>query len=195
MLSETLSQELGNYRIGEKIRALRTAKSLSLGQMGDHTGLSAGMLSKIERGQVIPTLPTLMRIAQVFGVGLDHFFDEGNAPILEVIRARDRLKLPDTKERVPSYLFESLDYRVTDRPIDSYLSEFIPRTPPSEPHEHDGVELIFVIAGEIEVHIHNEVHKLEPKDSMYFDARFPHSYNCASEDRATAIIVAAKERS
>lgn len=193
MLSEALSEGLGNYRIGQKIRSLRTSKSLGLAQLGDHSGLSAGMLSKIERGQVIPTLPTLMRIALVFGVGLDHFFDEGDAPVLEIIRSKNRLKLPDTKERMPSYYFESLDYPVNDRPIDSYLSEFMPRTPPSEPHEHDGVELVYVISGAIEVHIHDEVHSLDAKDSMYFDARFPHSYKCVSDERATAIVVATKE--
>lgn len=193
MLSEALAQGLGNYRIGPKIRALRTEKSLGLAQLGDHTGLSAGMLSKIERGQVIPTLPTLMRIALVFGVGLDHFFNDGEEPVLEVIRSKDRIRLPDTKERMPSYFFESLDYAVNDRPIDSYLSEFIPRTPPSEPHEHDGIELVYVISGSIEINIHDEVYRLGAKDSMYFDARYPHSYKCVSEERATAIVVAAKE--
>lgn len=193
MLSEALAQGLGNYRIGPKIRALRTEKSLGLAQLGDHTGLSTGMLSKIETGQVIPTLPTLMRIALVFGVGLDHFFNDGEAPVLEVIRSKDRLKLPDTKERMPSYFFESLDYPVNDRPIDSYLSEFMPRRAPSEPHKHDGIELIYVIAGAVEVQIHDQAHKLAAKDSMYFDARYPHSYKCISDERATAIVVVAKE--
>lgn len=193
MLSKALTEGLGSYRIGQKIRTLRSSKSLGLAQLGDHTGLSAGMLSKIERGQVIPTLPTLLRIALVFGVGLDHFFVEGDAPVLKVIRSKDRLKLPDTKERMPSYYFESLDYLVNDRPIDSFLSEFMPRKPASEPHEHDGVELIYVIAGTIEIQIHEETHRLGTKDSMYFDARFPHSYKCVSDDRATAIVVAAKQ--
>jgi transcriptional regulator with XRE-family HTH domain len=192
MLSDELSEGLGNYRIGDKIRALRTGKSLGLAQLGDHTGLSASMLSKIERGQIVPTLPTLMRISLVFGVGLDHFFDDGTAPVLEVIRAKDRLKLPDTEDRMPSYYFESLDYPINDRPIDSYLSEFIPRTPFSEPHGHDGVELVYVIRGALEIQIHDKVYRLEAKDSMYFDARHQHSYKCASEDRATAVVVAAK---
>lgn len=193
MISEALSERLGKYRIGQKIRTLRSAKSLGLAQLGDHTGLSAGMLSKIERGQVIPTLPTLMRIALVFGVGLDHFFDDGDAPVLEVIRSKDRLKLPDTQERMPSYYFESLDYPVNDRPIDTYLSEFMPRTPQSEPHEHDGIELVYVITGAIEIHIHEDIHLLKTNDSMYFDARHPHSYKCVSDDRTIAIVVAAKD--
>ena len=192
MLSDVLTEGLENYRIGPKIRALRTEKSLGLTQLGDHTGLSAGMLSKIERGQVFPTLPTLMRIAMVFGIGLDHFFDEGDAPVLEVIRAKDRIKLPNTTEAMPSFFFESLDFPVNDRPIEAYLAEFVPRTPHTDPHEHNGVELVYVISGEIEIMIHNETHTLNARDSMFFDSQFPHSYKCAGEDRATAIVVAAK---
>ena len=96
MLSETLAVGLGSYRIGAKIRALRTEKKLGLVQLGEHTDLSAGLLSKIERGKLIPTLPTLLRIALVFGVGLEHFFvDSSERPTVAVVRKKDRLRLPD----------------------------------------------------------------------------------------------------
>ena len=192
MLSETLSQGLANYRIGPKIRALRTGKSLGLTQLGSHTGLSAGMLSKIETGQVVPTLPTLMRIALVFGVGLEHFFEESEAPLLEVIRAKTRIRLPNTTETMPSFFFESLDFPVNDRPVDAYLAEFLPRTSRTDPHEHSGIELVYVISGEIEITIHDKTHKLGARDSMYFESQYPHSYKCSGEDKATAIVVAAK---
>jgi transcriptional regulator with XRE-family HTH domain len=74
MLSQTLAAGLESYEIGPKIRALRLKKNLGLVQLGEHTGMSSGMLSKIERGQLFPTLPTLLKIAMVFGVGLEHFF-------------------------------------------------------------------------------------------------------------------------
>ena len=65
MLSETLATGLEHYKIGPRIRALRLKKKLGLVQLGEHTGLSPGMLSKIERGALFPTLPTLLRIALV----------------------------------------------------------------------------------------------------------------------------------
>jgi len=76
MLSDTLTEGLKRYEIGPKIRALRVKKKLGLAQLGEHTGLSPALLSKIERGNLFPTLPTLLRIAMVFGVGLEHFFVE-----------------------------------------------------------------------------------------------------------------------
>jgi transcriptional regulator with XRE-family HTH domain len=88
--------DLETYGIGPRIRGLRTKKGLSLVQLGEHTGLSAGLLSKIERSQLIPTLPTLLRVAQVFGVGLEHFFvDSGEQPAVTVVRKKDRLRLPE----------------------------------------------------------------------------------------------------
>src|SRR5829696_5192203 len=108
MLSETLTAGLERYRIGPKVRALRQKKKLGLVQLGEHTGLSAAMLSKIERGQLFPTLPTLLRIALVFGVGLEHFFvDDNKRPTVSVIRKAERLSLPDRPgDQEPSYVFE-----------------------------------------------------------------------------------------
>ena len=74
MLTATLQAGLDAYTIGPKLRALRLKKKMGLVELGRHTGLSSAMLSKIERGRLFPTLPTLLRIALVFGVGLDFFF-------------------------------------------------------------------------------------------------------------------------
>src|SRR5688572_7738615 len=71
MLSRTLEEGLRNYEIGDKVRALRLRKKMALVELGRHTGLSAALLSKIERSNIYPPLPTLLRIAMVFGVGLD----------------------------------------------------------------------------------------------------------------------------
>jgi transcriptional regulator with XRE-family HTH domain len=74
MLSATLQAGLSDYGIGDKIRGLRLDKKLGLVELGRHSGLSPALLSKIERGRLFPTLPTLLRIALVFGVGLEYFF-------------------------------------------------------------------------------------------------------------------------
>ena len=189
MLSDTLAEGLEGYRIGPKIKALRGAKGLGLQQLGAHTGLSAGMLSKIERGQVFPTLPTLLRIALVFGVGLDHFFSDGAEPVLEVVRKSERLSLPVPPEGPPAFYFESLDFPVSGRRLESYLAEFPPGGVATEPHRHDGVELIYVMAGALELHIHGGTERLEAGDSIYFDSGFDHSYRCADEEETRALVV------
>src|SRR4051794_41599682 len=110
-MSSIVAQELEKYAIETKIRALRRSKGIGLTELGRHSGLSAGLLSRIERGLLVPPLPTLLRIAMVFGVGLDHFFVEQARPSAFIIRKKDRLRLPNDPRQVPpAYRFESLDY-------------------------------------------------------------------------------------
>lgn len=125
MPAKSLAPGLESYQIGPIIRALRKSKNLSLVKLGEHTGMSAGLLSKIERGRLIPTLSTLLRIATVFGLGLDHFFSkEEPRPTAAVVRRKDRLRLPNRTDGEPTYFFESLDFPVTDRKMDAYFATF-----------------------------------------------------------------------
>ena len=191
MLSETLAAGLEHYQIGPKIRALRLKKKLGLVQLGEHTGLSPGMLSKIERSQLFPTLPTLLRIALVFGVGLEHFFIESSErPSIAVIRKNDRLRLPDRPDEAPpSYLFESLDFPVTDRKMESFYAEFPVQSKPSETHQHGGAELIYVIKGQLAVSIDGDDVVLDEGDALYFDSSAPHSYRREGRSACAAIVV------
>jgi transcriptional regulator with XRE-family HTH domain len=192
MLSDTLSAGLANYKIGPKIRALRLKKDLGLTQLAQHTGLSPAMLSKIERGRLFPTLPTLLRIALVFGVGLEHFFTEpADRPPCAVVRKKDRLRLaspPDAK--VPAYVFESLNFPVTDRKMEGYYAEFPVQSRPSEPHRHKGAELIYVIKGQLVVQFEEaEAITLHDGDAMYFDSAVPHSYGRQGRSACAIIVI------
>src|SRR6478609_4089562 len=112
MLSATLADGLNRYKIGPKIRALRSAKGMGLVQLAEHTGLSPALLSKIERGQLFTTLPTLLRIALVFSVGLEYFFaGSRDQPVVGIVRRKDRLRFRE-KPDLPDVAceFESLDY-------------------------------------------------------------------------------------
>jgi len=193
MLSETIAAGLERYGIGPKVRALRLKKKLGLVQLGEHTGLSAAMLSKIERGQLFPTLPTLLRIAMVFGVGLDHFFvDRRDRPSVAVVRKEDRIRLPDRQgEENPSYFFESLDFPVTDRKMEAFYAEFPVHSKPSAPHQHDGAELIYVLKGQLVVNIDGDDTVLDESDALYFDSSAPHSYRQQGRSAASVIVVVA----
>jgi transcriptional regulator with XRE-family HTH domain len=191
VLSDTLSNELQRYAIGPRIKALRLRKKLGLVQLAGHTGLSPAMLSKIERGQMFPTLPTLLRIAMVFGVGLDHFFNvDKEEPLIAVVRKRQRLKLPSPPgEKTPAFLFESLDYPASDRRMESFYAEFPVDAPPSEPHQHGSAEFIYVLSGRLIVNVDGKEAALDTGDAMYFDSSVPHSYRREGKEMSTAIVV------
>jgi transcriptional regulator with XRE-family HTH domain len=194
MLSETLQAGLTEYSIGGKVRSLRLKKKMGLVELGQHTGLSPALLSKIERGRLFPTLPTLLRIALVFSVGLEFFFTgPRDGPLVAVVRKDKRVQLPDRPgARDVAYRFESLDYPATERRFNTYYAEFLPVAQDKlRPHDHPGVEFIYVLQGTLAVQIHGEEHLLDGGDSMYFDSGVPHSYRRAAGRTCSAIVVTA----
>ena len=194
MLTKTLQDGLNDYGIGAKIRALRLKKKIGLVDLGKHTGLSPAMLSKIERGRLFPTLPTLLRIALVFGVGLEYFFAGAREqPLIAVTRKAERVELPERpRARDVAYRFASLEYSATERRFNSYYAEFLPLASDQlRPHEHSGVEFIYVIQGTLSVHINGEEHALDAGDAIYFDATIPHAYRRSGGRLCSAVVVTA----
>jgi transcriptional regulator with XRE-family HTH domain len=194
MLSPTLREGLKAYAIGPKIRSIRLKKKMGLVELGQHTGLSPAMLSKIERGQLFPTLPTLLRIAMVFSVGLDYFIAaHRDKPVLGISRQRDRLRLPEKAgAKDPAYEFESLDYPAVQRLLNSYFAEFFPIAAEKlHRHQHPGAEFIYVVSGTLILHIGDEQHTLEVRDSIYFDSTVPHAYRRSGVKSCCAIVVTA----
>ncbi|HKM68055.1 MAG TPA: cupin domain-containing protein [Candidatus Acidoferrum sp.] len=192
MLSETLAKGLGDYAIGEKLRGLRLKKKMGLVELGRHTGLSAAMLSKVERGKLFPTLPTLLRIALVFSVGLEYFFsDDRKRHVLAIVRRSQRKRFPERPDgRDISFYFESLDFAAVERKLNAYYAEFQPLQPgKARLHHHAGVEFLSVLRGKLELHIGMENHILESGDSIYFDSSLPHSYRRVSQKPCNAVVV------
>ena len=189
-MSDVVSEQIQQYAIGAKIRALRVTKGIGLVELGRHSGLSAGLLSKIERGLLVPPLPTLVRIAMVFGVGLEHFFVEQARPAAFITRKQDRLRLPENPQgEQAAYIFESLDYPATDRPMDTYLAEF---HHPSIPHRHMGPELLYVIRGQLIVRLQDTDFELDAGDSIYFESNQDHSYHPEGRGFCVGLVVVAR---
>ena len=188
---ETVAGWLKPYSIGEKLKTLRLKKKLGLVELGRHTGLSAALLSKLERSKLYPTLPTLARIATVFDVGLDHFFtDEHKRHVVAVAKKRDRQRFPErpgTSE--VSYFFETLDYGATPRKLNAYYADFQKIAKEKlKPHTHAGAEHLYLLSGVLVVAIGGHDYELEAGDAIYFDSSVPHTY-CKSGDSPCAALI------
>jgi transcriptional regulator with XRE-family HTH domain len=190
--SDLISEGLGRYSIGEKLRTLRLRNRMGLVELGKHTNLSAPLLSKLERGKLIPTLPTLMRIAMVFGVGLDFFFtDERKRRVVGIVRKDERLRFAGRPgaEELP-YHFEYLDSRTNDHKLNALLAEFQEMAAEKvKPHQHPGVEFLFVMKGSLILKIGSEEFQLEAEDAIYFDCAVQHSYRRRGSKACTGVIV------
>ncbi|MEG9438405.1 helix-turn-helix transcriptional regulator [Edaphobacter sp. HDX4] len=190
--SAVVAESIRPYAIADKLRTLRLRRSMGLTQLAEHTGFSPAMLSRLENGRLIPTLPTLTRIALVFGVGLDYFFSDPRKRHVVAISRRDERKVfpSDPKATSISWSFESLDFRANERKLNGYLAHFhpLPEGKPT-PHFHPGVELLYLIEGKLEMTIGVDTFQLSAGDSVYFDSLQKHTYLSLVKRPCTAIVI------
>jgi transcriptional regulator with XRE-family HTH domain len=194
---ETIRRILSSYDLGPKLRRLRLRKKISLVDLGKHTGLSASMISQLENGKLIPTLPTLARIAMVFDVSLEHFFaSKRREALFSIVRAEERIRFParaDMKD--PDFFFECLAFSAQNKSLEAYVAEFPERAPgKGYEHFHDGAELLHVLEGSVAIRIDDEEQELMAGDSVYFDASQPHAYRGSSPKTARAVVITTPPR-
>jgi transcriptional regulator with XRE-family HTH domain len=187
-----VEESIRPYAIAEKLRTLRLRRSMGLAQLAEHTGLSPAMLSRLENARLVPTLPTLIRIAMVFNVGLDYFFTDPRKRHVVAVSRRDERKLFPSNPRSTSvpWHFETLDFRANERKLNGYLAHF--HSLPLEkvtPHFHPGVEFLYLIEGELEMIIGADKLRLSAGDSVYLDSLQKHAYRSLAKGPCTAIVV------
>jgi transcriptional regulator with XRE-family HTH domain len=189
-----VAESIRPYAIAEKLRTLRLRRSMGLAQLAEHTGLSPAMLSRLENGRLIPTLPTLIRISLVFNVGLDYFFtDPRKRHVVAISRSNERKILPsDPKSASVPWHFETLDFRANARKFNSFLAHFH-QLPPAKvaPHSHPGAELLYLLEGELEMIIGVDKFRLCAGDSVYFDSLQKHAYRSLAKEPCTAVVITA----
>jgi transcriptional regulator with XRE-family HTH domain len=186
-----VAPKLNQYNLGPKIRELRRRKRMRLVDVQQHTGLSASLISKLESSKLVPTLPTLLRLAMVFNVGLDFFFaQQPRSTSAIVIRRADRIRLPEKlggNDEV--FTFESLNFGVSEPPFEVFLGEIVADSNNNRFHHHTGYELLFVMSGELEVRIAEDTHALAAGDSIYFESSTPHTYRRAGGEKCSVFVV------
>src|SRR5437899_10025841 len=115
----------------------------------------------------------------VYSVGLEYFFtDERKRRVVSVVRKEDRVRFPErpSTQEVP-YFFECLDYKATERKMSVFVAEFQEIAPEKlRPHQHPGVELLYLMKGSLTMKIGSEEFSLEAEDAIYFDSAVQHSY-------------------
>jgi transcriptional regulator with XRE-family HTH domain len=194
---QTIQRALSGYDLGGKLRQLRLKKKIGLVDLGKHTGLSPSMLSQLENGKLVPTLPTLARIGMVFDVGVDYFFSDARRHgSIAVVRASERMKFPERADAPnPAYQFEVLAFSTQEKTMQAYLAEFPAREwAQVNDHVHDGAEFIHVQSGALAIRYVDKEIELGGGDSVYFDAAQPHGYRGLSLDGTRAIVITTPTR-
>jgi excisionase family DNA binding protein len=163
--------------LGEKLRAARHRRGLSLRDASRLAGLSVSHLSAIECGTRNASLAGLQRLAVALGIGVSDLFGDGQRPPRRLVRAGQRPVLDTGDRRVR---IESLSVGAQLLEPHIYLAE--PGGGSQGSYHHDGEETIYVLEGEVEFWL-NEVerHTVRAGDCLTFPSSLAHRWqNCGT---------------
>jgi XRE family transcriptional regulator, regulator of sulfur utilization len=166
----------GNGSVGPRVKALREAMGLSLRDLAERTGVSAPMLSQVERGETSPTLSVAGRIAGGLELSLSQLLrlDEGEG--VSVVRRAERRSGGSRKHA----------YEIITPPLPGQRAEVSAHTlkpgastgGPGDPpmHEAGSRETAVVTDGAVTLHVAGQEYRLGEGDSVTFDADLPHHF-------------------
>lgn len=175
MLQQT--EEAPAQALGVKLHHLRKKKRLTLKQLGALTGCSESMLSKCERGHVVPSLDLLSRIAMQLGASVAELFSDNQKGTCAVYKDGERPVLElGTASPNGQALLERLIPFTQGRQLNANLHVVPPGGGSLGTLSHPGEEVGFVIEGYIELEVDGTTHLIGPGGSFFFRSELPHRY-------------------
>ena len=183
-VSQQTPHSLSEYRenvlevaIGRQIRIYRKQMEITVSDLSKMTGLSTGMLSKIENGNTSPSLSTLQTLSNALSIPMTAFFKQFEQK-RECIhtKANEGVEVEGQGTRAGHQynLLGHLGSNDSGVIVEPYLIELTSETDTFKTFQHGGLETIYMLAGEITYRHGDGVYKLQPGDTLFFDANTPH---------------------
>ena len=175
--------------VGPRVKALREAAGLSLRDLAARCGVSAPMLSQVERGETSPTLQVAARIASGLDLRLSQLLRLDEDGAVSIVRAGERRGGGGSGHA----------YEVLTPPLPGLRSEVSVHTlrsgavtgaagdPPM--HEPGAREIALVQAGTVVLHVDGKRHALTAGDCVTFDADLPHHFENPGKEEAVLLAV------
>jgi len=161
--------------VGAQVRALRTALGMTISDLASAAGVSPGMLSKVETGQTSPSLATLSALAGALNMPLASFFtkfdQKSDATFVKSGHGLTIERRGSSKGHKYQLLGHGLRSEVGVEPYLITLDETSDAFPI---FQHDGVEFIYMLQGEVGYRHGDKLYRMGPGDSLYFDSDVPH---------------------
>ena len=177
--------------LGARVHALREAMDLSLRELAERSGVSAPMLSQVERGETSPTLQVAARIASGLELRLSQLLRLDEDGAVTIVRSAERRSGPASHS--------GHAYEVLTPPLPGQRAELSRHTlaphavtgGPGDPpmHEPGSRETALVQAGTVVLHCDGAAHELEVGDCVTFDADLPHHFENPGDTEAVLLAV------
>lgn len=163
--------------IGREVRAFRKKKNITVAELSETTGLSIGMLSKIENGNTSPSLTTLQSLADALSVPLTSFFrgfEEKRMAVHTKAGEGVELEREGTRANHQYNLLGHIGANSSGVIVEPYLITLNAESDVFPTFQHGGIETLYMLEGEVDYRHGDEVYALKPGDTLFFDADAPH---------------------
>lgn len=158
-------------QLGDRIRAVRKGRHLSLRALAAATQISPGFLSELERGQVSASIATLRRLADGLDLALPDLFSEQGPQTHRVLRRENRVEIHAGEGTVKHLLSQP---PLTN--LEVYVGELTAGGSAGEPYAHgDAQEILVVNRGRVTLVLDGEEYALEPGDSADYQTSLLHT--------------------
>ena len=161
--------------IGHEVREFRRQLNMTVAELAAAANLSAGMLSKIENGQTSPSLATLQELSRALHVPVTALFrkfeEERNATF---VKAGQGLTIERRGTRA-GHQYQLLGHSLSrSLAVEPYLITLTQDSDVFPVFQHDGIEFIYMLEGEVGYRHGDKTYLLGPGDSLFFDSDAPH---------------------
>jgi transcriptional regulator with XRE-family HTH domain len=163
--------------IGREVRAFRRQREITVADLSATTGLSIGMLSKIENGNTSPSLTTLQTLANALAVPLTAFFrgfEETRAAVHTKSGEGLETERAGTRANHQYNLLGHIGANASGVIVEPYLITLSSEADVFPTFQHSGIETIYMLEGEVNYRHGDTVYPLKPGDTLFFDADAPH---------------------
>lgn len=152
------------------LRDLRKRENLNIADLSEKSGVSASVISKLERNQCIAELETIFRLAKVFGITA--------SDLIALAENRTAHQCAATKHVSDGFVFSEIAYKN----LKCLHGKAPAGAKVSRPHLHrDDYELCWVLSGKLKFYLPNEKYELSAGDSIQFDALLAHTYEAVEK--------------
>lgn len=163
--------------IGREVRSFRKKQDLTVADLAKLTGLSIGMLSKIENGNTSPSLTTLQMLSHVLSVPITSFFhrfEEKRSAVYTKSGEGVVIERDGTRAGHQYNLLGHIGSNTSGVMVEPYMITLSEKSDVFPTFQHDGIETIYMLEGEVDYRHGNEIYSLKPGDTLFFDANAPH---------------------
>lgn len=163
--------------IGREVRSYRRQQETTVADLSAQTGISIGMLSKIENGNTSPSLTTLQTLANALSVPLTSFFrrfEESRQAVHTKSNEGVEIDRDGTRANHQYSLLGHIGANASGVIVEPYLITLSDKSDIFPTFQHGGIETIYVLEGEVDYRHGDEIYSLTPGDTLFFDADAPH---------------------